>query len=148
MKPDIKPEDRLRIARQFISVLPQAQDIGMSLEDVGPGWVALAVEYDPRLAADAATGETHNGVIATLLDTAGGAAVITHPDSGLSTATLDLRIDYLRPAARGARLHARAECHILGRSTAHVRAVAFTGAIDQPVAIANGVFTIEREWRE
>ena len=48
-------------------------------------------------------------------------------------ATLDLRIDYLKPATIGEDLFARAECYRLTRQIAFVRSVAYQRDPQQPV---------------
>jgi uncharacterized protein (TIGR00369 family) len=132
------------IARQFIEALPHAQALGMRLESIGDGVVVISMPYDVRLIGDPETGVIHGGAVSALMDTASGAAVMCHPAGGLSTATLDLRIDYMRPATPGQTIRTRADCHHVTRSIAFVRAVATDDDEGRPVAMATGAFTVDR----
>lgn len=136
--------DSLKIARQFIEALPHAQALRMNLIQIGGGVATVTMPYDLRLVGDPATGVLHGGAVSALMDTASGAAVMCHPAAPVSTATLDLRIDYMRPAMPGQMITARAECHHVTRTVAFVRVTATDQDTTRPVAMGTGAFTLER----
>jgi uncharacterized protein (TIGR00369 family) len=130
-------------ARRFIEALPHSRALGMRLDSIGAGEAVVTMDWDPRLVGDPATGVIHGGAVSALMDTACGAAVVSHPAAAGATATLDLRIDYMRAAAPHQPITARAEVYHVTRSVAFVRAVAHDGDAARPVAAATGAFTVE-----
>lgn len=135
-------ETHLEISRQFISAIPHCVELGMQIEDVKDGEVKMSMPYDERFVGDPTTGVIHGGAVSALLDTCCGAAVIAHPLAKGITATIDLRIDYMRPAVPNQRLLAHATCYNVTRSVAFVRAVAMDEDSERPVAMATGAFTV------
>lgn len=81
------------------------------------GTVTIALDYRDELARAPNEKSFHGGVIATLIDLAGHAAVAVK--IGKMAPTIDLRIDYLRPSD-GENLIARARLLKAGRSVARV----------------------------
>ena len=124
--------------------MPHGREIGMRLHHSASGKAHLSVPYDERLVGDPSTGVLHGGVITALLDSACGAAVMAAPEGPSVTATLDLRIDYMRPATAGETVHAQAECYRMTRSIGFARAVAYHSDPDDPIASAAGAFIVER----
>ncbi|MFT4013162.1 MAG: PaaI family thioesterase [Paracoccus sp. (in: a-proteobacteria)] len=137
-------EHRLRIARQFIEAIPHVRALGMRLDDILPGAAWISMPWAAELVGDPRSGVIHGGVISALMDTCSGAAVMAHPEGAKVTATIDLRIDYMRAATPRQTIRARAECYHVTRSVAFVRAWAMDEDDTRPVAAATGAFTFER----
>lgn len=135
--PNPQPED-------FISALPHARALGLRLDHLGDGRATISMAYDTRLIGDPVTGVIHGGAVSALMDTCCGAAVMSYPGAAI-TATIDLRIDYMRGATPGQRITARAECFHVTRSIAFVRATATDEDSDRPVATATGAFTFTHQ---
>lgn len=132
-----------RIARSFIEVLPHAKALGLQMQEIADGRAVISMPYDEKLVGDPESGVIHGGAVSALMDTCCGAAVMCHPDSRAGTATIDLRIDYMRAATPGQRITARAECYHVTRTVAFVRATATDDDSENPVAAATGAFTVE-----
>lgn len=136
-------DEKNRIAQQFMQALPHARALGMRLIGMGEGRAEIEMEYDERLIGDPETGVIHGGAVSALMDTCCGAAAMSHPEAPGGTATIDLRIDYMRPATPGQAIRAQAECYHITRSVAFVRARAMDDDSARAVATATGTFTVE-----
>lgn len=134
--------DDLKRAQEFLLALPHSRALGMAMVSCGAGEAAILMPYDEKLIGDPKTRVVHGGAVSALMDTCCGMAVLAHPDQPYSTATIDLRIDYMRSATPGQTILAEATCHQMTRNVAFVRAVAMDEDRSRPVATATGAFTV------
>ncbi|MEM7472671.1 MAG: PaaI family thioesterase [Pseudomonadota bacterium] len=138
------PVDRTKIARQFIEAIPFSKELSMSLDEIGEARATISMPYHAALIGDPRSGVIHGGAVSALMDTCGGAAVMSHPEAPIATATIDLRIDYMRAATPGQHIRAEAHCYHVTRAVAFVRATAWDDDDQNPVAAATGAFTFQR----
>jgi uncharacterized protein (TIGR00369 family) len=110
--------------------------IGIKVEE----WDDLSIAFTlapPKGVRDPRTGGVHGGVLAAALDTAAGFAATLA--SGFDIATVDLRIDYIRPALD-------AEFRVVGTSIRSGSRFGWAEATvstleDRAVALGRGTFT-------
>lgn len=121
---------------------PHARAIGMEFLGAEGREVTIRVPYGEHLIGDPDTGVIHGGVMTATLDNASGWAVRAHEDwrDGTSMATLDLRIDYMRPATPGEDLIVHAECYKLTHNVAFVNGIAHHGDRNDPIAASTAAF--------
>lgn len=107
--------------------------------------LVFKLPYSDKIIGDSQTKIIHGGAISTLLDTACGAIVFSHEENTKPTATVDLRIDYMRPAIAGMDVFASAEVYQTTRHIAFVRGIAWDKDQNAPLAMATGTFTFSRK---
>ena len=127
--------------KKFFMNLPFSKFLGLTLDRLGNGEATMTMPYQKKLIGDPKSGVIHGGVVTTLLDSCCGAAVMTAGDPKFPTATIDLRIDYMRPAEPLRLIRAEAKCYRVTTSVVFVRATAQDGTKETPVATATGAFT-------
>ena len=116
--------------------------LGVEYRDSGPDWMELALPWREELVGVPETGVLASGVIVSLLDTAGGASVWMKLGKFVPIVTLDLRIDYMRPALKSETVIARCQCVKMTRQIAFVRGVAHSGHPHRPVAHCAATFML------
>jgi len=114
--------------------VPHCRELKMQALYARPAEFALRIPYDPTLVGDPARGVVFGGVITTLLDHAGGVAVMCALDEPRGVATIDLRIDYMRPATPGLDLNGFAHCYRVTRNVAFVSGAAYHDDREDPFA--------------
>ena len=117
-----------------------AGTIGAGYLAHGADWAELSLPYDPRLIGDPESGVIASGPILALMDMATSVGVWLRLGRFHAHATLDLRIDYLRPATPGRTVIGRGECYRITRSIAFVRGQAHDGDPEDPIANVAGTF--------
>ena len=136
-------ERRRRLLTAFHHTVPHNHALGLRTIDITPTEVLLELPYDPKLVGDPDSGTIHGGAITALLDACSGRAVFAELDRPVPIATLDLRIDYLRPATPGRAVIARATCYKITRNVAFTRAVTYHDHPDDAVAHSVGTFMLQ-----
>lgn len=111
----------------------------------GDDWVELALPYDPCLIGDPDTGILASGPIITLMDMATSMSIWAKTGIFQLQATLDLRVDYLRPATPGKTVVGRGQCYRITRNIAFIRGHAHDGDADDLVAHVAGTFMFTGE---
>ncbi len=115
--------------------------LGLWVEDQKEGEVWIRIPFRAELAASS-KGGLHNGVVTALLDSCGGACISTRLQEARSIATVDLRLDFLRPCEAGKDVTGHGVCYWVEDSLAHIRATAYHDNVDHPVATATGTFAL------
>jgi uncharacterized protein (TIGR00369 family) len=124
----------------FASRVGHGGALGIHYVGHGEDWVELGLDYRDALVGVSATGVLASGPIISLMDMATSMAIWVKLRRFRAQATLDLRIDYLRPATPGQRIVGRGECYKTTASIGFVRGIAHDGDADDPVAHVAGTF--------
>jgi uncharacterized protein (TIGR00369 family) len=116
----------------------------------GRAWVELALPYGAHLIGYPDTGVIAGGAIYTVMDNACGMSVAISGAAAFEiNGTIDLRIDYIKPATPHRTVMAYAECIKLTRRIGFVRGFAYHlpsddgdghAGRDHPIAVVNGTF--------
>ncbi len=91
-----------RLREVFEEKIPFNKLMGLKLLEIADGEAKVRFDLRPELIGNFNLGILHGGVISAALDVVGAGAVLSHfMDEGpmVGIGTVDLRVDYLRPAA-------------------------------------------------
>ncbi|EMG37487.1 hypothetical protein PCS_01778 [Desulfocurvibacter africanus PCS] len=105
--------------------LPFNKFIGIKLLSLEAGTCKLYIPYKDELIGDTRRGALHGGVISTLIDTCGGFAVWSMCDITDRLSTIDMRVDYLKPAF-GDDLVAESQVKLLGNRVGNASTVLYS----------------------
>lgn len=140
-------EEVLALVRKFMrELVPFNGFLGIEVDSLVEGRAVLSLPFRPEFIGDSTRNPPalHGGLIATLLDTCGGAAVWTTVNPTDKVSTIDMRVDYLRPG-RSERLLAEALVIRTGNRVGVTTMRAFhPSAPAESIAEARGVYNIKR----
>lgn len=139
---DSRPGRLADLLPQLAAGSAHTHALGFAYEGLEGDRVRLRVPWREDLVGDPDTGVLAGGLVTALLDHVGGLATWVALDRFETIATLDLRVDYMRPAEPRRDLIAEARCYRLTRSIAFVRAWAFEDEVANPVAAAQAAYML------
>jgi len=141
--PPLDPAAFAAVLESMVGFVPHNRALGMSFVALDGARVILSLPYDAKLVGNPVTRVLHGGAITALMDATSGLSVYLKMHEPVPVATLDLRIDYLRPATPDQPVYARAECFKLTRNVAFTRCEAYHPLAEGDlVAVANGTFIV------
>lgn len=123
--------------------IPHCDALGLIIEDFAPPKMTVRLPFQEGLVGNPETGVLHGGGLSALIDTACGFLAMSMLEPLQPVATLDLRVDFLRPAV-SADVFCEAEVYRVTRSVVFARARAWQtgGEGAREVAAAAGSFMI------
>jgi uncharacterized protein (TIGR00369 family) len=135
---EFDPERFFELARR----VGHGKALGLEYRDSGANWMELCLPWREELVGVPETGVLASGAIVSLIDTASGGSVWMKLGRFKPIVTLDLRLDYMRPATKGETVIARCECVKMTRQIAFIRGVAHGGDPDRPIAHSAATFML------
>jgi uncharacterized protein (TIGR00369 family) len=123
---------------------PFIVSLGGVIDEVGNGRVRMRLPYSGKLVGDPDTGVVHGGVITAMLDHSCGLAIGSALRSPQPYVTLDLRIDYMKPARPDADILFEAECLKITHEILFARGLAFQDNRNDFIARSTGTFMFSR----
>jgi uncharacterized protein (TIGR00369 family) len=128
------------LARQFCDAVPHSRDLGMEILPMEGDSVRMRAPPQPHLLGDAGTATICSSVLYSLADSVGGLAVLTATRALEPIATLDLRMNYLRPAPGHGAVVAAARCEHITEDVAFVRCAVYSEPDRALVATGDAAF--------
>lgn len=136
--------DLEEVRRIMTEVVVYNRHLGVQIPELRRGFARMVLPYRPEFVGDPERMALHGGIVSTLVDNCAGAAVWSTVEPGDRIATVDLRVDYLRPAP-AADLWAESTVLRSGNrvAVAEVRVYA-EAAPERTIAAGKGVYNVRR----
>ena len=121
--------------KMFLNGVRHSKELGITLEEITKDGLVVRLPYSDKIIGNPDTGVIHGGAITSLMDQSCGLAVAQAmaPDFDI-TPTIDLRIDYMRPAEPGKDVFAYVEAYRKTRSVVFTRGIAYQDDRQDPIA--------------
>lgn len=132
----MRDETRLKSFQGWLDISPFQRWLGLQVEEVEDGRVAIGVDWRAEFVSNPQSQSMHGGILASLIDLGGLYAILSAGAS--ATATVDLRVDYHRPAS-GERVRSISQTIKLGSKVSSAGTEIF-GAAGQLLASGRGVY--------
>lgn len=117
----------------------------LQLDEITEDHVKLRMPFNSNFCINKEQGLLHGGILTALMDSAFGLVIYVGCKNIAMMATIDLRVDYLRPAKSKSDLIVIAELYRETRHVAFVRgSVKFDGPNELEIAQASGSFVLDR----
>ena len=126
----------------YVDRTPHMLDIGARITAIDRASGTMMMPARPDWLGDPVRGLLHPGALTVLADSTCGLAVGAALEKRVPYATLDLRMDYLRPASPDADIFCEAQCYRMSRSVAFTRGSIWQEQRDEPVATVQATFML------
>jgi uncharacterized protein (TIGR00369 family) len=140
-------ESRRSVKSAIETLIPFNRFLGIKVNQLARGSVTLALPFRKDFIGDPRRPALHGGVISTLMDMAGGAAVWTELEKTDRLATVDFLVDFLQPATP-ALLLAEAKVLRIGNRVAVAHITVFQKGKKTPIAEGRAVYNIVRQKKD
>ena len=124
--------------------IPFNRLLGIVIEDLQEGFCRLRIPFRPELVGDPFRPALHGGVLSALADTTGGAAVFSVVGLNDRVSTIDMLVDYLRPAELKDVVCESSVTRIGNRLASTDMKLFHPDAPDQLIATGRGVYNVKR----
>ena len=136
--------DKNQIKKAIEELVPIHKFLGVELLEIRQGYAKVKVPFREEVIGDFMRRRWHGGIIATIMDSVGGIAGGTYATSPKDKmATIDLRVDYLKPAEASA-IIVEGEIVRLGKSILVTRMKAYQEGNDELISEGKGVYNFIR----
>lgn len=132
------------LASHMVDYAPYSAALGMRYVSSSPGHGLILLPWRADLTGTDGSEILAPGALTALIDHTCGLAIMAGFGTAANPATLDLRIDHMRPAVPRADVSCAAHCYKATRTIAFLRAEAWDVTREDPIATAQAAFVLNR----